>query len=145
MVSDFTWYFLSFKGRISRQEFWLGYAGIMVIMVLLRRPLEDVMLATFRPASALWSRGGLDYAIALAHVVAPLILLWPLMAIYGKRLQDMNLSAWWLLVLPSVWVLATAVNFAGQHSIGWIGVAVIGLFPGTRGSNRFGPDPLARS
>ena len=65
MVSDFTWYLLSFKGRISRQEFWLGYAGIIVIMLLLRRPLENFMLAIFRPqadpGSAMSSTGRLHW------------------------------------------------------------------------------------
>jgi uncharacterized membrane protein YhaH (DUF805 family) len=148
MVSDFTWYFLSFRGRVSRQEFWLGYVGIVVIMVLLRRPLENIMLAIFRPASRPWFRDEFDTAITLANVVAVLILLWPLTAIYGKRMHDINLSAGWLLALPLISALTMVANLGGQHSIGsigWIVVAIIGLFPGTRGNNRFGADPLAHS
>jgi len=34
-MNAFAWFFLSLRGRVSRQEFWLGYLGIIVVALIL--------------------------------------------------------------------------------------------------------------
>jgi uncharacterized membrane protein YhaH (DUF805 family) len=124
MNYNFAWYFLSFRGRISRQEFWLGYVGVIVILFLLRRPLEDFSIYFFTPTGHPWSDDELLFALVLPKLIAAAISVWLLATISVKRLHDINLSAWWL---PVFWL----VGF------------ILGFIPGNRGSNRFGADPLA--
>jgi uncharacterized membrane protein YhaH (DUF805 family) len=126
MSYDFAWYFLSFKGRISRQEFWLGYFAVVIILLLVRRPLEDLSIYFLRPMGRPWYRDELLLALGLPKLVAGAIMIWPLAAISVKRLHDFNFSAWWLPVF-------------------WVGSIILGFIPGNRGSNRFGADPLAHT
>jgi uncharacterized membrane protein YhaH (DUF805 family) len=124
MNYDFAWLFLSFKGRSSRQEFWLGYVGIIVVLYLLQFPLETLSLYFFRPMGRQWSDDELLLALFAPRLLAAAISMWPLAAISVKRLHDISLSGWWLPVF-------------------WLAGFVLGIIPGRRGSNRFGDDPLA--
>jgi uncharacterized membrane protein YhaH (DUF805 family) len=90
--------------------------------------------------------------IILIILYIPLI--WIGLAIGAKRLHDRDKSAWWLLVfyaLPGI--LSTAGNEIGDlgfiilHIISF-GITVwafveLGCLRGTRGPNRYGPDPLS--
>ena len=60
-----------------------------------------------------------------------LVLLLPSLSVQVRRLHDMNRSAWWLLLL------IPPITF-----IGAIVLLIMSAFPGTPGSNRYGPDPL---
>jgi uncharacterized membrane protein YhaH (DUF805 family) len=105
-------------------------------------------------------------------VIALMILLYfvAYFAIVVKRLHDRNKSAKWLLLYIAVpWALSTFVWLSGPMRGGWpvelfagpMGMArgaayvvasIIGIwiiiefyfFRGTKGDNRFGPDPLAK-
>jgi uncharacterized membrane protein YhaH (DUF805 family) len=48
MFDTFTWYFLSLRGRISRQEFWLGYLGLGMVNALLIRILYAIAVPRVR-------------------------------------------------------------------------------------------------
>lgn len=140
MLSNFAWYFLSFKGRVSRQEFWLGYLATVIVLLLLEHKLEDLILYLRRPPSGSWYRQDLELALVIPKILARAMLLWPFLAISAKRMHDMNFSGWWVLGLAIFAV--TRTDFGGLiFSLGM----VIGLLPGTRGVNRFGADPIARS
>src|SRR5688572_13803743 len=78
--------FLSFGGRISQRDFWIGFAIVMVAS----------MLVNLIP--------GIGPLLGLA-------LLWPQMAIHTKRLHDFGRSAWLLLVPAAVSVAAGAIMF----------------------------------
>jgi uncharacterized membrane protein YhaH (DUF805 family) len=145
MGSAFAWYLLSFRGRISRQEFWLGYAGAVILILLVGRSLEGVSLYLLRPAGRPWFRDELDLAIQLPMLLVAGMLIWPMISIYAKRLHDMNVSAWWLLVLPAITIAAELTSLDGWHLATWAQVLVLGFLPGSRGSNRFGADPVARA
>ena len=94
----------------------------------------------------------------LARNAIDLVVLIPFFALFGRRLHDINRSAWWTLALPPV-VAANIydelrVNFhaydAAWPELGmWkllllipllLAFAVI-LQPGDVGPNRYGPDP----
>ena len=50
-----------------------------------------------------------------------------------RRWHDLNASGWWILI--------NAIPYLGQLAT----IIVCGFIPGTRGPNRFGPDPLGRT
>ena len=54
MPAQFARFFLSFKGRSSRQEFWLGYFFTRAVMLLLISPPKDVSLPLLRPTGRAW-------------------------------------------------------------------------------------------
>jgi uncharacterized membrane protein YhaH (DUF805 family) len=75
-----------------------------------------------------------------------LALTWPVIAIYAKRLHDLNLSAWWLLLLPAVTFVAGLSEFNRLHVVAYfLLLLVLGFLPGSNGPNRFGEDPLGRA
>src|SRR4029077_10765693 len=75
-----------------------------------------------------------------------LALTWPVIAIYAKRLHDLNLSAWWLLLLPAVTFAACLSEFIRLHVVAYfLLLLVLGFLPGSNGPTRFGEDPLGRS
>jgi len=140
MLSNFAWYFLSFKGRISRHEFWLGYLAAVLVLLLLQHKFEDLILYLRRPPSGNWRSEDLELALAIPKVLARAILLWPFFAILAKRVHDINFSGWWVIGFGILAI--THTDFGGViFSLGM----VIGLLPGTRGVNRFGEDPIAHS
>lgn len=143
MGSAFAWYLLSFKGRISRQEFWLGYVGAVLVILLATRLLADVGLYLLRPSGRAWYRDEIELAGGLPMFLASILVLWPMLAIYAKRLHDLNLSAWWLLVLPAVTLLARMIGIEEWNLSVWLQVMLLGFVPGMRGDNRFGTDPIA--
>jgi uncharacterized membrane protein YhaH (DUF805 family) len=147
-MNAFAWFFLSLRGRVSRQEFWLGYVGIVVVALVLVRSLPH-------PGGAIYflpgdtpddeaSRSEL-FSFGLPEFIS-LALTWPIIAIYAKRLHDLNLSAWWLLLLPAVIFVAGLGEFNRLHVVAYfLLLLVLGFLPGSNGPNRFGEDPRARS
>jgi uncharacterized membrane protein YhaH (DUF805 family) len=99
----------------------------------------------------------LDYAVAFI-VCSVSIAIWvSYLAIGVKRLHDRDKSGWWIVVfyiLP--WIVGSAANAVDKQGndtltlilslIGLLlmlwGIVVLGFLRGTRGPNRFGPDPL---
>jgi uncharacterized membrane protein YhaH (DUF805 family) len=142
MISTFTWYFLSLKGRLTRQEFWLGAIGSFAVMVVLIRTLPNLVL--YNQAGRLWYRDELEHALRWPTLTAVVIMFWPFIVIFAKRLHDLNLSGWWLLAIPAIAPVARMVHFP-PSALFLLAVAVIGLIPGTLGNNRFGLDPHAHS
>jgi hypothetical protein len=63
--------------------------------------------------------------------------MWPVIVagvvVQVRRWHDINASGWW--------VLLNAIPYLGHAAT----IIVCGFIPGTRGLNRFGPDPLGRT
>jgi len=109
------WLLFSFQGRISRKTFWIfnGFIFIAGMMLgLMTEPVNSIE------------------DISNAHIFFMVWMLWPNMAIQAKRWHDHDKSALWLLV-----------NFIPYIGPLWA-LASNGITPGTKGENRFGPDPL---
>ena len=105
----------SFKGRIGRGTWWLLQLLIVVIIVI----LEEVDPELFDPDS-----------LKVSHYLVTLVVLaWIHLAVAAKRWHDRNKSA--------VWILFTLIPIIGQI---WT-LVELGFLSGTRGHNRFGPDP----
>src|SRR4051812_28025048 len=90
MVSIFAWFYLSLQGRISRREFRLGYVGLIAVGGVLARTLENVVFYTPAGRDRVWYRDDLEFTLRLPKLVAVMILIWPLIAIFAKRLHDLN-------------------------------------------------------
>jgi len=146
-MNAFAWFFLSLHGRVSRQEFWLGYIGIVVVALIIARALPHHSGAVyFIPGEALpdeATRSALSWLGWLGLI--SLALSWPVIAIYAKRLHDLNLSAWWLLLLPAVTFVAGTSGLDGVNVVAYcLLLLALGFLPGSNGPNRFGEDPRAR-
>ena len=105
--------YVAFDGRASRKEYWL--------FVLFR---IVAYLVTILLCVALLGRS----PVLLLLVMLALIM--PALGLAFRRLQDIDKSAWWMLIglIPLV---------------GAIVLLVFVCLPGTVGPNRFGPDPRA--
>ncbi len=109
--------YVTFSGRAQRSEYW-WWALFIFLGSLLFSVIDG----------AIFGFGEFD-----GGVLAPLFsfaTFLPSLAVAARRLHDRDMSAWFLLLLliPLLGVLALLIIF---------------VLEGTRGPNRFGPDPLA--
>lgn len=67
----------------------------------------------------------------LLYWLSAVPILWATIAIAVKRWHDINASGWWAIVnlIPGIGLIALVFN---------------GLIKGTKGPNKYGPDPLAK-
>ena len=146
-------FFFSFEGRAPRSEYWLflaiqfGYGILVQVFVL---PLFGTQPANHSAQFPL-----------LAFVLS-LPLLWPALAISVRRLHDRNKgSGWaWLFLGTPLIVFAILLPVTAAHIHSYVlayfllaimavvsaitlwGFVELAVLRGTRGDNRFGPDPL---
>ncbi|MBI1250701.1 MAG: DUF805 domain-containing protein [Alphaproteobacteria bacterium] len=149
----------SFRGRISRGQYWLGATLIvMVVIVALTAAFAPIMSGVMMQQS-----DAAGAALAMALVVPIwLVCAWSSMALHSKRLHDRGKSGYWALLLfapmiplslaahalltgGSVW---SALAFAGPAQLiaflvnCWFAVE-LGMLPGEAAPNRFGDPPLS--
>lgn len=125
----------SFNGRLGRRDFWIWMASWLVLMV-----------GAFTFADRQW----IEIKSAAFAVV---VLLWPTAAVMVKRLHDRNRSALWALFFILAWMLAAGhwdmIPALWQWVVGRLIPIILfvalfidcGVFAGTPGINRFGPEP----
>jgi uncharacterized membrane protein YhaH (DUF805 family) len=141
--------YAEFNGRARRAEYW-WYALLLIVAYVVLGMVESIlgigqMLGTYGPLTA---------SLMLATLV-------PSLAVGIRRLHDTSRSGWWLLigVVPYAFMIITMMMSLAAGSVGGamvsIGltgvIALIGgivllvlmVLEGTRGDNRYGPDPLA--
>jgi uncharacterized membrane protein YhaH (DUF805 family) len=158
---NFVQVLFSFSGRINRAKYWLGgvfwaVVSIVVFGVLAGMLAKDIMALGSDPSGAEIVRVVFGYGIGLVLVF--LVVLVPMIvssfAIGIKRLHDRDQSGWWLVLF---YIGPSAVSAIGQSSgsrmvslvlslasfaISIWAIVVLGFLRGTRGPNRYGPDPL---
>jgi uncharacterized membrane protein YhaH (DUF805 family) len=128
-----------------------------------RLPRLRYFLLSLIPAIIAFAAGivlAIDFARGLAGLQEPLlvacavvfVLAWIVgLSLTVRRLHDLELSGWWIL---AIWIVpaaleAGAVQWLNNPQLGStlssVAALLIGLWlclaPGTRGANRFGPDP----
>jgi uncharacterized membrane protein YhaH (DUF805 family) len=161
--------YFGFSGRINRGRFWLlsillivfsilaWVVAFLVALFILGVNVTDGSLPGLDQPDKLFQMI-LDYAVAFIVLFAVAIAIWvSWFAIGVKRLHDRDKSGWWIVVfyvLP--WIVGSAANTVDKQGndtltlilslIGLLlmlwGIVVLGFLRGTRGPNRFGPDPL---
>ena len=105
-----------FSGRSRRMEYWYFVLFNLVVYIVLS--LIDGLLGTYNIVSGVGLLSGI-YSLAV---------LIPTLALWVRRLHDIDRTGWWVLInlIPLV---------------GTIVLLVFALTPGTPGSNQYGPDP----
>ena len=141
MFSTFTWFFLSLHGRISRREFRLGYFLIVCLNAVLVRIMLNITVPSVRYYT---DRRELDHSDHWPVLFMILVIFWPTTAVCVKRLHDLNLSGWWMLSVLAVPFISGTIHVS-VVIIALLPVAALSLIPGSRGDNRFGPDPLTQA
>lgn len=118
--------YATFSGRACRSEYWF-FTLFQFIVNFIAGIIDKTVLQDY---SYTYYIGHHAQQAGLLSVILWVVFLLPGLAVYFRRLHDVNKSAWW-------WLIA---------------FTIIGLiFPlfywtctkGTTGDNRFGPDPLA--
>lgn len=118
------WKFLltSFDGRINRAKFWAGI-GIFIALGIVAVIIDMVIGTTID-----LGEGG---QLGIISTIVSLATIYFALAVYAKRWHDRDKSGWWTLialvpVIGGIWLIVE-----------------LGILEGTRGANRYGPDPLA--
>jgi uncharacterized membrane protein YhaH (DUF805 family) len=109
--------YADFSGRAPRAEYWWFYL-LTVVAYIVAMILDSIVGA-----------GGAG-GFGLLSIVVMLGLLLPSLAAGVRRLHDTDRSGWWLLI-------------ALVPLVGAIVLLVFWVLEGTRGDNRFGPDPYS--
>ncbi len=162
--------YAEFSGRSRRKEYWMfflfnilvgiGFAVVSVIVGGSATAVDD-------PTAGV-AAGGARGIITILNLLFSLAMLIPSIAVGVRRLHDTDRSGWWLLAPLGPYLIGIVAMVAGGFSILGSGgsptaglgaaMAVGGLFllvgliaaialivffciEGTRGPNRFGPDP----
>jgi uncharacterized membrane protein YhaH (DUF805 family) len=116
---DWKYLLTSYEGRINRAKFWAGVGVLFAVGILAN--LIDLMLGI---------RIGGDQGIGILGLIVAVASIYFGLAVYAKRWHDRDKSGWWSLIIlipiiGPIWVLVEC-----------------GILEGTKGPNRFGPDPL---
>lgn len=134
----------TFRGRAPRSEFWWFFLFNFLVMVLL------FAIGNIIAGKLLGDR--------LVNIYQLIIFL-PYTSVGFRRLHDLNRSGWWLgtlLIISFIWlvclfgILMTGSEFFAMLGTGlapimliWsIGLLIYFIFPGTKGTNKYGSDPL---
>lgn len=142
--------YADFNGRARRSEYWWYVLGLVVAYLV--ATVLDSLLGLNRMIAGLY--GPFALLVALGTFV-------PSLAVAVRRLHDTNRSGWWMLVVVLPYLAlgivigmaagegdaAAALGSAGLVAlIAFAGAVLIFIFmllDGTKGDNRFGPDPKA--
>ena len=117
--------YTNFQGRSRRAEYWWPMLMYVIVYV--------AFLLISGIGSAMGDLGVILIAIAgLAYVVFGIAIIVPMFAVTFRRLHDTDKSAWWMLIsfIPLV---------------GGIVLLIFTVMEGTKGTNKYGPDPKGGS
>lgn len=117
--------YTNFQGRSRRAEYWWPMLMYVIVYV--------AFLIISGIGSAMGDLGVILIAIAgLAYVVFGIAIIVPMFAVTFRRLHDTDKSAWWMLIsfIPLV---------------GGIVLLIFTVMEGTKGTNKYGPDPKGGS
>ena len=152
-------FLLSPNGRVSRGGIWV-FTGAMFAAMVASMAIDHVL-----------GTGGFGEDSGLVEMIVSLLLFWPSIAVSIKRFHDRNMTGWWCLILMILMIAAglagVFIGVAMGAELGdietmsnaellvavwpaFVGMGLVGLYwfvvqmvlPGTRGDNKYGPDPL---
>jgi uncharacterized membrane protein YhaH (DUF805 family)/ribosomal protein L37E len=104
--------YVQFSGRSPRAEYW--YFALFTTLISIGASTVDAM----------WLHGSAIFA-----GIANLAFLLPSLSVFVRRLHDVDRSGWWF------WLAFIPIS-------GWVILLVWLVSSGTRGANRFAPNPL---
>jgi uncharacterized membrane protein YhaH (DUF805 family) len=123
--------FFSFYGRIGRAKYWAGWVGAYAVI-----GVAMAAWAFLPPSSTVSGVAGLISMMAV----------FTLIPICVKRLHDLDITGWWVLVFLGLYSFAVAgIRDQMATQIGsvilFIAVVWLGSTKGEAGGNRRGPAP----
>lgn len=118
--------YADFSGRSRRREYWMFALFYVLVMIVLNAVFGTNEVERGNGAFVYGSRlvgagGWISGLLWLVSIV-------PGLAVTIRRLHDQDRSGWLLLL----WLIPF---------LGWFAILVLMCLDGTRGPNRFGPDP----
>ena len=125
-------HYVDFAGRSRRLEyllFWVTFYGVIFGIVTIAgiiAPIISGAVSNSARGSGLMSLPFILVGLFMLSAILPAI------ALSVRRLHDLGLSGWWMLV----WF----VPILGQV-LGWLLSFIIIFIPGPRGENQYGLDP----
>lgn len=125
MLMPFMRYF-DFAGRSRRKEYWMFFLLNLIIITVMTTVLFGLGFSMDPYAAS--SGGPVTWLIFAVLGLYSLIVLIPSIAVQVRRFHDQDKSGWFVLI-----------NFVPY--IGGLIVLVFMLLEGTRGPNKYGPDP----
>ena len=123
--------YTDFQGRSRRSEYW--WVALFNAIVFLVGIILLFVLGGFNPETG--EMGPLAFVFIGILGLYSLAILIPSIALYVRRLHDINQTGWIYLGL----IIASMIPFIGF--IASIAQIVIACIPGTVGPNKYGPDP----
>ncbi|HEY5722504.1 MAG TPA: DUF805 domain-containing protein [Allosphingosinicella sp.] len=154
--------YAEFSGRSRRKEYWMWtlfqvllYVGVLMLMMV----VGGGAIMTGGDPSAVAAAGGAAMIILALYGLAALAFLIPGIAVTIRRLHDTGRSGWWLGGLFGLYILLFLVTgmalTSGDPEGGGmlsmilslvifayaIAMLVFMLLDGTKGPNKYGPDP----
>lgn len=125
MVKAIIYLLFSFRGRISRRQWWFGIVVGYALMLCITFPAAFIPNPTLQ--AVLWIPA-----------------LWILFALHTKRHHDRNRQGWWTIIAiisaMATWILLAIIpGLRGIILILWI--VFFGCLRGDAGKNRYGPAP----
>ncbi|GGO93091.1 DUF805 domain-containing protein [Stakelama pacifica] len=116
--------YFQMSGRSRRKEYWMFW--LFTILVGIVAGILDTLLG-FGSLDSTSSSASWTYSGPISSLCS-LFFLIPSVTVAARRLHDSDRSAWWLLLLLI-------------PLLGWFVLFIFMVMDGTRGANRFGPDP----
>ena len=152
-TESFTAGFLSFSGRLNRFAFFMRLLAVIILPTLAILVMWLVVALIPLIGFVLWPLAlGLTIIIAILSTIAYI-------ALHVRRLHDMGLSGLWYLLILAISIAGRPDEFveylhfldypvdaavaAIARAISLIILLVLLFYPGTRGANKYGPDPLS--
>lgn len=118
--------YAEFSGRSRRKEYWMFILFMILLTIALTAVFGFVIGSSEDPEGAAF--GNLAGGSLIIFLILTLIILIPSIAVQVRRFHDQDKSGWF--------VLLNLIPY-----IGGIVVLVFMCLEGTRGPNRYGPDP----
>ena len=138
---NFAYLFTSLDGRINRKPYWL--AALLLFAVSIAVQIGVYLASNMQ-----------------VMMIVGLIFMWPSFALAVKRAHDRNRPTWLVALFFLILLATTFMQIAGVHesangqptgvfttvSVLFLIFAIYafidwGLIPGTKGPNKYGPDP----
>jgi uncharacterized membrane protein YhaH (DUF805 family) len=160
--------YADFSGRSRRMEFWMWQLFqllVYVLVVVLAMALGGgalMMMGSGGDPASLMAAGGAMMIVIMLYSLYCLAVLIPSIAVAVRRLHDTDRTGWWVLAPLApyvVMIVAGAMVAASPDSaaaaggivlVSMVAVVVLALvllvfyfLEGTKGPNRYGPDPKA--
>ena len=122
--------YADFAGRSRRREYWMFVLFNYALAAVYGAVLGIVMLALYFADASETMMMSICYVLLVPYFLYSCYAMIPGLAVTVRRLHDLDKSGWYLLIglIPLVGAILLLVWYCTE---------------GTRGPNRFGPDPLA--